>query len=229
MPDFKRTQKIFEEQGLMKFWKIPPQLLDDELFEAKVINPDTKTYHQISDLPLECRKLGENRKYPIRQVLQIIRMKRADGTEWLKSKGRIVGLDKAGNEVEHSFTDPELFYKPKTRYEFKKKDPNNEYSPSERVCVEAGINPHEYRLTEYTFPFSEKNFESLYKQRSTQSSSSVSMVVIYAEGASEAPRQITNVEQFSKKPFDDLWQDAITPKYILDRSYKDNLEASHIS
>ena len=45
MPDFKRTQKIFEEQGLMKFWekKKPLELLDDELFEAKVINPDTKT------------------------------------------------------------------------------------------------------------------------------------------------------------------------------------------
>ena len=40
-----------------------------------------------------------------------------DGTEWLKSRGRIVGLDKLGNEVEHSFTDPELFYKPQTRYE----------------------------------------------------------------------------------------------------------------
>jgi hypothetical protein len=43
MPDFKRTQKIFEEQGLMKFWKKPLQLLDDELFETKVISPDTKT------------------------------------------------------------------------------------------------------------------------------------------------------------------------------------------
>jgi hypothetical protein len=43
MPDFKRTQKIFEEQGLMKFWKKPLQLLDDELFEVKVMNPDTKT------------------------------------------------------------------------------------------------------------------------------------------------------------------------------------------
>jgi hypothetical protein len=44
MPDFKRTQKIFEEQGLMKFWKMPPELLDGQLFEAKVINPNTNTY-----------------------------------------------------------------------------------------------------------------------------------------------------------------------------------------
>src|SRR5918996_1353959 len=211
MPDFRKTQKIFEEQGLMKFWKKPSQLLDDELFEAKVINSATKNYHQISDLPVEYRKLGENKKYPVRQVLQIIRIKRADGTEWLKSRGTLVGLDKAGNEVEHSFVDPEMFYKPVTRYEFRKNDPKNEYSSSERVCVEAGINPHDNRYTEYTLPFNQKNFENLYKQRPTQSTSSVTLA-IYAEGASDRPRQITNVEQFSEKPFDDLWQDAITPK-----------------
>ena len=55
----KRTQKIFEEQGLIKLWKQPLELLDDELFETKVINPDTKTYNQVSDLPVGYRKLGE--------------------------------------------------------------------------------------------------------------------------------------------------------------------------
>jgi hypothetical protein len=203
VPDFKRTQSIFEEQGLMNFWKKPLELLDDELFEAKVINPNTKVYNQISDLPAEYRKHGENKKYPIREVFQIIRIKRADGTEWLKSRGKIVGLDKAGNEVEHSFTDPEMFYKPVTRYEFRKKDPKNEYSPSERVCVEAGINPHDNRYTEYTLPFNEENFESLNKQRPTESSSSVTMV-IFAEGASERPRQITNPEHFAKRDFDEM-------------------------
>jgi hypothetical protein len=139
MPDFKKTQKIYEEQGISHLWKQPLELLDDKLFEAKVINPDTRTYNQVSDLPVEYRKLGENREYPVRQVLQIYRIKRADGTEWLKSRGRLVGLDKAGNEVEHLFVDPEMFYKPVTRYEFRKNDPKNEYSHSERVCVEAGM------------------------------------------------------------------------------------------
>jgi hypothetical protein len=228
MADYKKTENIFVEQGITKHWKKPLELLDDELFEAKVINPDTITYNQVSDLPVEYRKLGEDRKYPVRQVLQIYRIKRADGTEWLKSRGRIVGLDKAGNEVEHSFTDPEMFYKPVTRYEFRKNDPKNEYSHSERVCVEAGINPHDYRYTEYTLPFNEENFQNLYKMRPTESSSSVSLV-IWAEGASDRPRQITDLELFSKKPFDDLWLEAITPRYKLDRSYKDNLEASHIT
>jgi hypothetical protein len=227
MPDFKKTENIYAEQGITNFWKKPMEMLDDELFEAKVINPDTKTYNQVSDLPVGYRKLGD-RKYPIRQVLQIYRIKRVDGTEWLKSRGRIVGLDKAGNEVEHSFVDPELYYKPLTRHELKRKEPHNENSPLERVCVEAGINPHDYRNTEYTLQFNQKNFENLYKQRPTQSTSSVTLA-IYAEGASDRPRQITDPELFSKKPFDDLWLEAITPRYKLDRSYKDNLEASHIT
>jgi hypothetical protein len=78
-----------------------------------VISPDTKTYWQTSDLPVGYR---EDRKYPIRQVLQIYRIKRVDGTEWLKSIGKIVGLDKVANEVEHSFVDPELYYKVKRAY-----------------------------------------------------------------------------------------------------------------
>jgi hypothetical protein len=63
MPDFKRTQKIFEEQDLSRFFKKPLELLDDNLFEAKVINPDTKTYYQVSDLPLAYRKFSEDKKY----------------------------------------------------------------------------------------------------------------------------------------------------------------------
>jgi hypothetical protein len=105
MPDYRRTQKIFEEQGLSRLFKKPLELF------------------------------------------QIYRIKRADGTEWLKSRVRLIGLDKAGNEVEHSFVDPEMFYKPLARHELKKKEPQNESSPLERVCVEAGLNPHNYQYT----------------------------------------------------------------------------------
>jgi hypothetical protein len=111
---------------------------------GRVMNPDTKTYNLIADLPVEYRKFDENKKYPIRQVLQIIRIKRVDGTEWLKSKGKLIGLDRAGNEVDHSFSDPEMYFKPIRRHGFKKKDPRNEYSPTERVCEEASITERIY-------------------------------------------------------------------------------------
>jgi hypothetical protein len=95
MPVFRKTKELFEQQGLTELWNKRPkqlELLDDELFEAKVINPDTKTYYQVSDLPLAYRKFREDKKYPIRQVLQIFRIKRVDGTEWLKSRGSTVGF-----------------------------------------------------------------------------------------------------------------------------------------
>jgi hypothetical protein len=227
MPDYKKTEQIYVEQGITNHWKKPLEMLDDELFEAKVIDQNTKAYNQTSDLPVEYRKARENKRYPIREVLQIIRIKRVDGTEWLKSRGSIIGLDKAGNEVQHSFTDPELFYKPLTRHEFKRKDPRNENSPMERVCVEAGLNPHNHQYTEYTLSFNKENFDGLYEQRPMKSALSVNLV-IYAEATSEHPRQITNLDHFTNRPFDDLWLEAITPKYKLDRNYSDSLEASHI-
>ncbi|CAN5378351.1 hypothetical protein BH18THE2_BH18THE2_25250 [soil metagenome] len=226
MPDYKRTEQIFKAEGIAHLYKKPLEQVDDELFHTKVTNPDTGTFYQIADLPIAYRKFGEDRKYPIRQVLQIIRIKRAGGSEWLKSKGRIVGLDKAGNEVEHSFTDPEGFYKPQTQHEFKRKDPKNENSLMERVCVSAGVNPHSYEYTEYTLPFNEKNFNELFKQRPSKSPTSVSLI-IYAEGGSEKPRQITDPGKF-KSPFDDLWEEATTPRFKLDRSYGDNLQDSRI-
>jgi hypothetical protein len=43
-----------------------------------------------------------------------------------------------------------------------------------RVAVEAGINDQNLEHKKYTLPFNAKNFEALYKQRSSQSTGSVS-------------------------------------------------------
>jgi hypothetical protein len=48
-------------------------------------------------------------------VYQIYRIRRLDGRV-VENRGRIVGLDRLGNEVEHSFTDLEIYYKPQTQY-----------------------------------------------------------------------------------------------------------------
>ena len=119
--------------------------MSDERFYLQTTNPDTKSHYKISDLPVEYRKFLEskgnaNTNYPIRHVNQIIRTKRMDGSEWLRSRGSIVGLDNLGNEVPHSFTDPEVFFRPKIHYELKRKDPKDDRSPMERVCVSVGIN-----------------------------------------------------------------------------------------
>ena len=90
----------------------------------------------------------------------------------------------------------------------------------------SGINPADLQYTEYTLPFNEENFDNLYNQRPEKESSSVNLV-IWAESASDKPRAVTNPEQF-KGEFDPLWEEMITPKFKLDRSYADNLQASQI-
>jgi hypothetical protein len=101
---------MFKSEGIEHLYKMPPGQLDDELFHAKVMNPETNTFYQISDLPLEYRKNLQNKIYPVREVYQIIRIKRLDSTEWLKSRGRIVGLNRLGNEVEPLFTECTITY-----------------------------------------------------------------------------------------------------------------------
>jgi hypothetical protein len=225
MPDYKRTEGLFRDQGISHKYKKPQGQLDDELFYAKVANPNTGTFYHISDLPIEYRqnRQEQDKQYPIREVNQIVRIKRLDGTEWLKSKGRIVGLDRLGNEVEHSFTDPEVYFTPWAKYELKPKDPKNPDGPKERKCTEAGINNLSPEHTQYTLQFNAENFEQLYKQRPGQSPGTVSLV-IYQEDSSERPRQITSPEKFKNTPFDELWEEVTTIKVKLDRSIKDQLQ-----
>jgi hypothetical protein len=72
----RELKKLYEEQGVSKFYKKPPEQQDDERFYLQVTNPDTGTFYKLSDLPVAYRKFGEERTYPIRQVNQIIRIKR---------------------------------------------------------------------------------------------------------------------------------------------------------
>jgi hypothetical protein len=156
-------------------------------------------------------------------VYQIYRIKRLEGTEWLKSRGRIVGLDRLGNEAEHSFTDPEVHYKPQTQYAMRDNDPNDSSKGKERKCIAAGINEARAEYREYTLPFNIKNFEQLFKQRPGQSPATVSLA-IFEEGSSEKPRQITDPEKFKSTPFEELWNEATTIKVKVDRSIKDQLD-----
>jgi len=43
------------------------EMLDDELFEAKVLNPDTNTYYQVVDSVIAYRKFSVEKKYPIKR------------------------------------------------------------------------------------------------------------------------------------------------------------------
>jgi hypothetical protein len=54
----------------------------------------------------------EDKLYPIKYANQIIRIKTADGKEYLKSKQQWIAIDSQGNEIMESFTDLEEWDKP---------------------------------------------------------------------------------------------------------------------
>ena len=62
-----------------------------------------------------------------------------------------------------------------------------------------------------------RTFKTCTSRDRAKSSSSVSMV-IWIEGASDRPRQITDPEHFAKREFDEIWEEIITPRFKLDRS-----------
>jgi hypothetical protein len=67
----------------------------------------------------------------VRKANQIIRLRTADGKEWLKSKQLCIAIDSQGNEIMESFTDLEVRDKPVFKYGMKPKDPKNPNGPKE--------------------------------------------------------------------------------------------------
>lgn len=50
MPDYKKTEQLFKEQGISNHYQKPMGQLDDELFYAKITNPETGQPYQWADL-----------------------------------------------------------------------------------------------------------------------------------------------------------------------------------
>jgi hypothetical protein len=125
-----------------------------------------------------------------------------------------------------SFSDLEEWDKPEFEYGMKPVDKKNPNGPKEHGVI--GVKGYKKY---YDLPFTTKNLESLYKMRPASESASVTLIILklgYDSNPIRHPYQIEKYEDFASKPFDGLWDYMSTPKYRLDRSYKDNLEGSHI-
>jgi hypothetical protein len=200
-------------------YKKPIEYIGQQLWLQKVTNPATGTFYQISDLPIEWRRNKENKPYPIKHANQIIRMKTADGKEWLKSKQQWIAVDSQGNVIMKAYTDLEVWDKPIFEYGIKPKDPKNPDGPKEHAVI--GVKGF---TKQYSMPFNEENLKSLYDMRPGKESSSVSLILLrigYDDIPKDHPYLIENYEDLSSRPFDELWDYVSTPKYKLDRSYRD--------
>ena len=153
-------------------------------------------------------------------------MKTADGKEWLKSKQHWIAVDSQGNELMKAFTDLEVWDKPIFEYGMKPKDPKNPDGLKEHAVI--GVKAF---TKQYSMPFNEENLKSLYDMRPSKEPGSVSLIlqrIGYDDIPKDHPYLIENYEDFASRPFDELWDYVSTPKYKLDRSSRDTLEASHI-
>jgi hypothetical protein len=79
-------------------------------------------------------------------------------------------------------------------------------------------------VQEPTVLFTIKNLEQQHSTCSNPSDRKTIFLVIKNEGTDQSPRQITNHEDFRNRPFNELWEWAITPKFSLDRGVKDQLQ-----
>jgi hypothetical protein len=227
MANYLKTQDLFNrepnrEPGL-KYEKSGEQLAEEKWFE-QVKNPNTGEFFQLEDLkavgavPADLRKDEKPKKYPVKKVDSIIRIKKADGSEWLKSRQSRIGLDRLGNDILKTFVDPELYDRPVFSYQSKPVNPKDVFSKTERKAVSVTYEQ------EPTLPFTPENLEQLYSTCSNPVDRRTIFLVIKNEGTDESPRHITNHEDFKNRPFDELWAWATTPRFSLDRSVKDQLQ-----
>ena len=230
MTNYSRTRELFNTEP-----KKSPDLKYNDTFPAgffgqetaeekwfsQVKNPNTGEFFQLENLkalgiiPGDFKAGEKPKNYPIKEVDTIIRIKKADGTEWLVSTQTSTGLDRHGNEISKTFVCPEVYDKPNFTYQSikDKSDANNPFPKFERMATSVVY------TKEHTLSFTLENLEQLWTLRRPKISLSIKN-----ESAGDSPdRGIERYEDF-KKPFDELWEWAITPRFSLDRNVKDQLQ-----
>ena len=95
MANYEKTQNLFNGEPNrapdLKYEKSGEQLAEEKWF-AQVKNPNTGEFFQLEDLralgaiPANFRTDEKPKKYPVKKVDSIIRIQKADGSEWIKSR-----------------------------------------------------------------------------------------------------------------------------------------------
>jgi hypothetical protein len=127
------------------------------------------------------------------------------------------GLDQSGNHISKSFNDKEWFDDILPIYTVKPENPRQRDSKMIREVTNI-----EHRR-KYKMPFTAENFQKLYDMKNGTCN-----LALKDETRDRPSYSVESPEHFKTRGFDELWSWASTPNYKLDRSYKDQLEASHI-
>ena len=121
--DYQKSVELYEKAGQVKKWEDTPEYLSykgEKTWYDKVTSKRTSEFYQAKDLikrelvpsdwtPPHVDAKGKPLKYPLKHVNEIFRKRLADGSEWLVSRQQWWGLDQAGNPVNQSMDDKELY------------------------------------------------------------------------------------------------------------------------
>ena len=212
MECWKKEQKCFDDAIMIdndgkefKWPRIKPiaQIAYEQYFLEKVLDPDSGHYYPKRDnngLPV---KTPDNPRYVVNTIYRI---KRADNSEYLYSKGNLISYDGLGDEVKFYVSMPEKYLLTNFIYE-------KDWDPKRKTIVKKCIGPGSSE-TVYTLEFNEANLKLLFDKRENDH---IGWVVKEEQNAT--PKQVSpepNINDTFKlflKPFNVLYNaDYISPE-----------------
>ena len=231
--DYDKTVALYEKAGLIKKWLDTPDAnlhKHEKIWYEKVTSKRNSEFYQADYLikrelvpsdwesPYTDGK-GKSVKFPVKCTKAIYRIRLKDNTEWIKTKQMWWGLDEAGNLVNQTMNDKETYDAILPLYKLKPENPRQRDSKMIREVSDIG---HKIK---YTVPFKPETVQKLFDMRDGD----CGLVIMDESGTGDKPPySIPSLHQFINTPFEELMEWASTPRYKLDRSYIDQLEASHI-
>lgn len=178
--------------GTRIYYKKQEQL-DVERWEMQVMERDVSTGDWVFR-----QKLGDPNKYPITRLVQLKRVRATDGKEYLKSFREMKGIDNNGNLRPITVQDPEIYMRP----HFVKERRRSKTDPNVDELVIVDVTEDELvhdPNTVFSPELVDKYLEGQLARR-------VSLVVAEeTEQGTVSPRQVTNLEDFKHKDFDELY------------------------
>ena len=130
------------------------QIAFEQNFLDKVLDPDSGHYYPKHDSEGKPVKTPDNPRHVINTI---IRIKRADNSEYLYSKGNLISYDGLGDEVKIYVSMPEKWLK--TNFEYVK-----DWDPKRKAIVKNCTGPGSSE-TVYTLEFNEANLKQLFDKR----------------------------------------------------------------
>ena len=103
----------------------------EQNFLEKVLDPESGYYYPKRDKKGQPVKTPDNPRYVVNTI---IRIKRADNSEYLYSKGNLISYDGLGDEVKHYVSIPEKWLKTNFVYE-------KDWDPKRKTIVKKCVGP----------------------------------------------------------------------------------------